>query len=970
MGIVKTIYLFFRIFITYFCRKMEFQNKTKIQLIEELNKIRSQLNIQEKLKKTNNQPTEENRLRAIFENSPEAIVLLGKNGDVIDLNARVFDWLGYKPKEIIGKNFKDLPFLTFKSKAKIAKNLLLRLAGKSIPPYELEFLEKSGNTRIGLISVATIKNENNKTVQILAIISDVTKQKKDESILLRQQAQLKTIFSATSDLLILLDQNLIYQAVNPEYCRYMGKTEAEVIGKTHFDLFPKEEARIYEKSDLAVMKSGKLQIEERKAVGVEGNENWVQVVKAPIVNTSGKTTGVLTSIRDLTKRKQSEMALQDSQERYRGLADATFEAVFVSENGICIDVNQTASDMFGYECHEIIGMFGTEFIAPDRRKNVEQNMLSGYEEPYESVALRKDGSTFICEIRGKMTKYVGKNVRITVIRDIDEQVKSNNKLLESEMKFKTLYSASRDAIMMLTPEDGFFAGNDASIKLYGCKDEKEFIAQEPASLSPMYQSDKSLSSEKSEEIMSLALKKGSHFFEWKHKRMNGSEFYATVLLTKMKFQSRDILQATVRDITNQKLAEEELKNHRNHLEELVQQRTKELEEINIQLNIAKNKAEKSDKLKSAFLSNMSHEIRTPMNAIIGFSELLKEVNTTDETKNEYIDIITNKGNLLLNIINDIIDISKIEADELEINNQTINVSQLIDELILAFRKTIENTNKSAVQLKVIKPESNKELAVFCDPYRLKQILSNLIDNAIKFTHEGLVEISYSVVDLAAIKNLKVEVKDTGIGIADDKLDIIFNRFRQINESHTREFGGTGLGLSISQKLVELLGGEIGVNSEIGKGSTFYFTIPNINGEPAINPDETIELNKSDNFRWENKTILIVEDDEASFKLLSKYLKNTGAKILHAINGKESVDICVTNPNINLVLMDIQLPDLNGYDATQLIKKQRINLPIIAQTAYALAGEQEKCLKAGCSDYISKPIDSNVLLPLINKYLVS
>ncbi|MCD4696151.1 MAG: PAS domain S-box protein [Bacteroidales bacterium] len=910
------------------------------------------------------------KLSAIFENSAEVIILLEKNGDIAYVNGRIFDWLGYKPVEIIGENFKDSPFLPIKSKIKIAENLLKRLSGKVIPPYEVEFIGKTGETRIGLISASPIKNENDEIIQIFVIFSDITEQKKAEKVLQKQQDQLKTIFLVTPDLLILLDQKFVYRAVNPAYCQFMNKREEEVIGKTHFDIFPREVAEIYERSDIEVMKSGKLQIEERQAFSVEGNDRWVQVTKAPILDTTGTPTGILTSIRDITKRKQVEQALMDSQEHYRGLAHATFEAVFFSEKGTCFDANQIASEMFGYGYDEITGMFGTEFLVPEFREVVEKNMLSGYEEPYEAVAQRKDGTTFYCEIRGKMTKHKGRDVRITVIRDIDEQVRAKKELTESEMKYKTLYNTSRDAIMMLTPEEGFFAGNNATVEIFNCKDEQEFISQQPASLSPEYQPDGSLSSVKSQQMMSLAMKNGSHFFEWVHKRIDGSEFYATVLLTKMKLQKKDVLQATVRNITDQKLAEDELKNHRNHLEELVKQRTKELEEINIQLNVAKNKAEKSDKLKSAFLSNMSHEIRTPMNAIIGFSELLKESGNTVDTQNEYIDIIMNKGNLLLNIINDIIDISKVEANELELNERECNVSNLVDELYISFNKTKEILKKSKIKLRVVKPETPEEIIIFSDPYRLKQVLSNLIDNAIKFTHEGFVEISYSITGAEPGTKLKFSVKDTGIGIPEDKINIVYNRFQQVEDSSTREFGGTGLGLTISKKLVELLGGKIGVESELGTGSIFHFSIPykNLKDEKNINYGNTQHIYTE--YNWADKLILIVEDDDSSFLLLNNYLIKTQVKIIHAQNGRDAVDYCKSNPDIDLVVMDIQLPEINGYEATRLIKKHRKNLPVIAQTAYALAGEREKCLQAGCDNYISKPIDSKKLFRLLNKYLVS
>ncbi|OQX81256.1 MAG: hypothetical protein B6D61_00980 [Bacteroidetes bacterium 4484_249] len=949
---------------------MKYQNKTKTQLIAELNKLQHQLNIQEKLinngQDKHKQSKEVIKLRAIFENSAEVIVLFEKNGDIADMNGRVFDWLGYRPADIIGKNFKDLPFIPFKSKTKIAKNLFKRASGDVIPPYEVEFINKSGEIRIGLISASPIKNKNGNIIQIFVIISNITKQKKAENVLQKQQDQFKTIFSVSPDLLILLDQNFVYRAVNPAYCKFMNKLEEEVIGKTHFDIFPREIADIYQQSDIEVLKSGKLQIEERQAFGIEENNKWVQVIKAPVLNAKGTPTGILTSIRDISKRKQAEQELIDSQERYRGLANATFEAVFFSEKGICIDANQIASDMFGYEHDEISGMYGTEFLVPDLREVVEKNMLSGYEEPYKSIAQRKDGSTFFCEIRGKMTKYKGRKIRITVIRDIDEQVKTQNELTVSEMKFKTLYNTSRDAIMMLTPEKGFFAGNKATVELFGCKDEQEFIAQKPASLSPDKQPDGSLSSVKARQMMLLAMENGSHFFEWKHKRMDDSEFYATVLLTRMELQNKKVLQATVRDITNQKLAEEEIKNHRNHLEKLVKQRTKELEEINIQLNIAKNKAEKSDKLKSAFLSNMSHEIRTPMNAIIGFSQLLKEPDITDNAKNEYTDVIISKGNLLLNIINDIIDISKIEADELKINKSACDVNSILDELYLTFLNSKEVIDKPALKLRIVKPYSDKHIVINSDPFRLKQVLSNLIMNAIKFTSEGYCETGFFITDQDDNKKIKFYVKDTGIGISKDKHEIIFDRFRQIDDSHTREFGGTGLGLPISKRIVELLGGEIGVESEVGRGSFFHFTIPY---EKVIVTEKIQKTKKSieKNYYWPDRTILIVEDDQDSFYLLKQSLLNTKVKIIHSLNGKESVEICTTNPDIDLVIMDIQLPEMNGYDATRLIKKHKTDLPVIAQTAYALAGERDECLKAGCDEYIAKPVNMNDLLLVLQRY---
>ncbi len=778
-----------------------------------------------------------------------------------------------------------------------------------------------------------------------------------------------TVFEVTPDPILLTDCDSLIRAANPAYCNFIKKKQEELIGKTYFDIFPQKVAEIYRQSDIEVIKSAKPKTFERHSSGDEDPYKWLQYLKAPVQDKSGKPIGILTTIRDISERKQVEQDLRDSEERYRGLANASFEGIFLSEDGVCFDANQTACEMFGYRYDELIGIKAEDLFVKQSKETIKKNISTGYEDPYVAIALRKDGRTFFCEIHGKMTEYAGKSVRITAVHDIDIKVKSSKALEESKMKYKALYDSSRDAIMMLTFEKGFVAGNNATIEIFGCKDEEEFIVQQPASLSPEYQPDGNLSTVKSQQMMSLALKNGSNFFEWKHKRMDGTEFDATVLLTKMQLQKKVVLQATVRDITDQKLAEEELINHRNHLEELVKQRTKELEEINIQLKEAKNKAEKSDKLKSAFLSNMSHEIRTPMNAIIGFSGLLKDNNITEDKKDEYIDVIIGKGNLLLNIINDIIDISKVEADELEINKSACDVNNIVDEIFLTFQKTKENIKKSHIELKIIKPESSDELTVFTDPYRLKQILSNLVDNAIKFTHKGFVEISYYITGSGNNEKLKFSVKDSGIGIPEDKLDIVYNRFRQIDDSTTREFGGTGLGLTISKKLVELMGGSIGVESKEGVGSIFYFSIPYEKINRKIEPLLQSEKKAKAGYTWMEKVILIVEDDYSSFILLKNYLQKTKVKIIHAQNGKESVDICASIPQIDLVLMDIQLPDMNGYEATRLIKQHRNHLPIIAQTAYALAGEREKCTNAGCNNYISKPIDSEELLQKINKYII-
>ena len=416
-----------------------------------------------------------------------------------------------------------------------------------------------------------------------------------------------------------------------------------------------------------------------------------------------------------------------------------------------------------------------------------------------------------------------------------------------------------------------------------------------------------------------------------------------------------------------KLAEKKLLRYQENLEELVRQRTRELEESNIQLLKAKEKAEESDRLKSAFLSNMSHEIRTPMNAIVGFSCLLREPELSSQTMNHYIDIITAKGNLLMHIINDIIDISKVEAGEIDIKKSACSIDDLMNELHSTFAGVLESAQKTHIDLKIIPPERDVNIITLTDSFRLKQILANLLDNAIKFTHKGFVEFGYSIIREEDPKRIKFFVRDSGIGISTENTEFIFTRFRQIDESHTRKYGGTGLGLSISKKLVELLGGNLELASIFGTGSTFHFSIPY---EPAENNSQTIEKLRNTNktYSWNNKTILIVEDNYTGFVLLQNYLLHTQAKLIHVSNGIEAVNICKSNANIDLVLMDIQLLGMNGFEATAIIKKHRKELTVIAETAYVMTEDILQAKKAGCDDFLTKPIEKDKLLMVLGNYL--
>ncbi|MFB9272892.1 GAF domain-containing protein [Lutibacter litoralis] len=387
------------------------------------------------------------------------------------------------------------------------------------------------------------------------------------------------------------------------------------------------------------------------------------------------------------------------------------------------------------------------------------------------------------------------------------------------------------------------------------------------------------------------------------------------------------------------------------------------------LKLAKEKAEESDKLKSAFLANMSHEIRTPMNGILGFSELLKTPHLSDEEQQKYIRVIEKSGNRMLNIINDIVDISKIEAGLMDVNLNESNINEQIEYIYTFFKPEAEG---KGMQIFFKNGLPTKQATIKTDREKVFAILTNLIKNAIKYSDEGSIEFGYvlktggEVAELSKKAELEFFIKDTGIGVPKDRQAAIFERFIQADVKDKMARQGAGLGLSITKAYVEILGGKIWLESEDGVGSTFYFTLPYTNELEVKSNIKDIKITYDMVNQVKNLKILIAEDDEVSSELLSTIVGEFSNKILIAKNGNEAVEICRNNPDIDVILMDIQMPEINGYEATRQIRQFNKKVIIIAQTAFGLAGDREKSLDAGCNDYITKPIKNYKLLTSLQK----
>ncbi|MFH0761093.1 MAG: ATP-binding protein [Bacteroidota bacterium] len=385
-----------------------------------------------------------------------------------------------------------------------------------------------------------------------------------------------------------------------------------------------------------------------------------------------------------------------------------------------------------------------------------------------------------------------------------------------------------------------------------------------------------------------------------------------------------------------------------------------------ELVIAKEHAEQSDRLKSAFLANMSHEIRTPLNGVLGFASLLEETDLSGEERRDYLELMEQSGARMLNIINDIIDISKIESGLTEVHLEESNINDQIDNIQTFFKPEID---KKKIRFSTKKALPEKEAVIITDHEKIFTILTNLVKNAIKYTDEGSIEFGYNLKTESQSTVLEFFIKDTGIGIPKDRQEAIFERFIQADITDKMARQGAGLGLSISKAFVELLGGKIWVRSQEGKGSIFYFTIP-FRPQPHPKSDITTFVSGvGEKSQKRNLKVLIVEDDRISDLLILSFLKRKiSHSVLHSETGVEAIETCRNNPDLDLVLMDIKMPDMNGYEATRQIRQFNKEVVIIAQTAFGLSGDREKAIEAGCNDYIAKPFNKDELFALIQKCL--
>ncbi|MBE0651285.1 MAG: response regulator [Bacteroidales bacterium] len=552
-------------------------------------------------------------------------------------------------------------------------------------------------------------------------------------------------------------------------------------------------------------------------------------------------------------------------------------------------------------------------------------------------AMKKGASDYVL----KTTNHIKRLPQ--TIRSVLEKIENNKKLQkiqldleENESSLRDLVNNTFDAIFISNEDGKYLYVNHRAVEISGYS-EKELYKMRVLDLAPK---------NKEEEIERrigdrFNGKNTLNIFESRLLNKSGVEIPVEIASASTIWRGIPAEIASVRDISERKKGEKAL------IEAL-------------------EKARESDRLKSAFLAIMSHELRTPLNAIIGFSDLIKDGSISGDIF-EYASIVNNSGIHLLNLVDELFDLSLIEAGRTKIEREEVVLQELlhdVHEMILIEQQKLK---KTPVDIILNIPSNDTRQLIYTDISKLKQILLNLLKNALKFTSEGHIEYGYQINESnSGHSGFTFFVKDTGIGISEENKQVIFDLFRQIEDAYTREHGGAGIGLSVAKKLTDLLGGSIWIDSSYKKGAAFYFTIPDRKKKDSVSEDD-LTTDKSEVSDKKLNTVLIVEDDDSSFQLMALLLKRMNLNIIRAISGKEALNICKRNPLIDLVFMDISIPEMDGYEATAAIKQVRSDIPIIAQTAHAISGDKEKALNAGCVDYLTKPIRRELLYKTIEKY---
>jgi len=861
----------------------------------------------------------EKKYRNIFENSPQPMWIYDEASlKFLEVNRSAIMHYGYSRAEFLEKRITDLIL-----PMEIASGETMQMP--LLPDEGIwRHMTKRGET----IFVEVNSNEiiyNNAPAHLM-LVNDVTSRHKADELLRESESRLQSVLENMLEgcQIIGFDWNLIY--LNRTADSLINIPREQLIGKSFINLYPGfKETETY----IALKHCLEERIPSRIETQLEfpdGSLRWFNLSIQPVPE------GAFILSIDITERKKMLETLSQSERKFRTLFEnhTAVKLLIDPETGNIIDANGAASAFYGWSVDELkrMSIFDINTLSPSQIRNEFKKVSNSLNTPFYFIHRLKDGTLCNVEVFSSRVQLDGKELLHSIVHDITERKKAEQRV---NLMIRSL---ERTPVgIVITDADGNAEyGNPKYFEITGFKLD-DILGIKPDILH-MQSTNPELDAQIWKTISAGKEWKG----EFEHPHSDVIKFWAYGAISPVfDFAGK---------LTNYVIVIEDITEERQLLTDLMD---------------AKTKAQENDRLKTAFLANMSHEIRTPMNGILGFMNLLHDPELTSEVRDEYIKIVQASGNRLLNTINDIIDVSKIESGQVQITSSQTDLDELFKSLHQFF--SAEATAQGVLLTIDAMPETGKR-SVITDKTKIESVLTNLIKNALKFTSQGSIRMG------CRQKGdwLQFFVSDTGTGIPKDKVDKVFERFVQAETGNTRNYEGSGLGLSISQSYISLLGGRIWVESTLGKGSDFYFEIPY---QPAIVPDSKQPLlNNGQNKLplFSSCTVLIAEDDEISFKLIDKLLTSRGIKTLRARNGVDAVKLVHDNPEIALVFMDIKMPVMDGFMATRSILRHHPGLPVVALTAYAFPDDKDKALEAGCANYLSKPLRKEFLYDILSSYL--
>jgi hypothetical protein len=917
-----------------------------LKLIQELEIRQVELELQNEELRDVYKKTDEAREQAelakqkyteLYDFAPTGYFTLTSDSTILDLNLSGAEMLGNNRQPLKSKRF-DF-FVSEGFRQKFAHFLKDVFDSKAIETCELSL--SSADKQPIEVLLTGISRENGENCQVTAV--NISKLKQAEDTLRKSKEQYRAITQSANDAIISISSEGIVVEWNHGAEKAFGYTEAEITGKNLSLIMPHRHIEQHQQGIHRVANGGEHHVlgktAELQGLHKNGHEFPVELSLSEWETASGKFfTGI---IRDTTERKLAEKNLRDNLLRQETILQTAMDGFWLTDmHGNLLEVNESYCRMSGYSSEELLSLNIADLVfnasTEELALHIQKVMAQG-EDRFEYNQRRKDGSSFHVMINMQY-QHLGGGFMVAFLQDITQRKQDEN-------HFKLLVRAIEQCPISIVITD-----KNANIEYVNPKftEATGYTFDEVISENARILQSGKQSQQFYKEFWNTILTGNDWKGEFQNKKKDGELFWEYSTISSIVNHSGDI--------THFIAVKEEITGQKKMIVELVE---------------AKEKAEESDRLKSSFLANMSHEIRTPMNGILGFADLLREPGLSGQQQEDYLSIIEKSGARMLNIISDIIDISKVDSGQMKVKLSETNINDQIEFVSNFFRTEAE---QKGIQILVKNTLARQQIILKTDKEKLSAILVNLMKNAIKFTKKGSIEIGCGVVETHgraslhdSASTMEFYVRDTGIGIRPDQQKYIFDRFRQGSETLNKSYEGAGLGLSISKAYVEMIGGKIRVESIAGKGSTFFFTIPY---EPFL-PEEisTEKVNPADARINEIKKlkILIVEDDKFSEMLIERAVEVFSEKTFKAVNGIEAVQSCREHPDIDLVLMDIHMPEMDGYEAIRQIRKFNTGVIIISQTAYALEGDREKSMEAGCTDYIAKPIRKKDLIALIQKH---